>query len=83
MNKPARYPRTMPWWRSRVIVGSLVSASAVVLARSGLTHDIAPDDLAAWTDLVLTILSLLGAGLAVHSRIDQDTAPRIIGRERP
>lgn len=82
-SKPHRYARTMPWWRSRIIVGSLVSAGAAILSRTGLVHDIAPHDLAAWTDLALTLLSVLGAGVAVHSRIDQETTPKITGRHRP
>lgn len=81
--KSARYPRTMPWWRSRIIIGSLISAGAVVLERTGLVHDIAPNEMAAWTDLALTVLTVLGAAWAVHSRIDQETAPKIIGRNRP
>lgn len=80
--KPARFPRTMPWYRSRVIVSTLVAMGAAALQQSGLAHDIAPDRLAQWTDWILLLASLAGGGVAIHSRIDQDTAPRITGGKR-
>lgn len=79
--KPHRFPRTMPWWRSRVIVASLISAGATVLKASGIIHDIAPDTIAAWTDLAMIIVGIAGAGVAIHSRVDQETAPKITGRK--
>lgn len=82
-NKPYRYPRSMPWWRSRVIVGSLVAMVAAILRQTGLVHAIAPEAVTQWTDWILLLTSLVGGGVAVHGRIDQDTAPKITGGKRP
>lgn len=81
--KPHRFPRSMPWWRSRVIVSTLVAMAAAILQQSGLVHDIAPDRLAQWTDWALLVGSLVSGGVAIHSRIDQETAPKITGGKRP
>lgn len=82
-SKPARYRRSMPWWRSRIIVGSLVAMVAAILRQTGLAHSIAPDDVAQWTDWILLLTSLAGGGVAVHGRIDQETTPKITVGKKP
>jgi hypothetical protein len=80
--KTVRYARNMPWYRSRVIVGALVAAFATILERTGLVRDIAPNDLAVWTDFALTLLGVIGAGMTVQGRLTQDIAPRITLKDR-
>lgn len=82
-DKPARFPRTMPWWRSRIIVGSLVAMGAAILRQTGLVHAIASEDITQWTDWILLLTSLIGGGLAVHGRIDQETTPTITAGKKP
>jgi hypothetical protein len=70
-------PLALPWWKSRVIVGALVSAVTKVLALSGVTTEIAPE--AAWIDLVLILASLAGDFIAIRARVVQVSAPPIVG----
>lgn len=72
-------PLALPWWKSRVIVGALVSAVTKVLALSGVTTEIAPEDEAAWIDLVLILASLAGDFIAIRARVVQVSAPPIVG----
>lgn len=81
--KPHRFPRNMPWWHSRVIVGSLIAAGAAALKQTGWVQDIGPEAIAKWTDFAMLAITVISAGVAVHGRIDQETAPTITLGKKP
>ncbi len=72
-------PETMPWWKSKVIVGALISILAKLFVISGLTGEITPGETQQVTDLVLIVIGGLGDLLAIGSRITQRYAPQITG----
>ena len=69
----------MPWWKSKVIVGALISILAKLFVISGLTGEITPGETQQVTDLVLIVIGGLGDLLAIGSRITQRYAPQITG----
>ncbi len=78
MSKPNRFPRTMPWYRSRVIMSGLAVLIAAGLKQSGVPQEA----IGQWTDWALLVIVTLAGGTAIHSRVAQDTAPKITGRDR-
>ena len=59
------YPQTLPWWKSRVIVGALVSAIFKLIFAVLVLFDVdapfADDDLQPVVDAIVLLVSLVGA----------------------
>lgn len=79
--QPAAVPDSIPWYRSKILVGVLTAIAAQVLSRvqakyhvDASVYGINANDLATWA---LDAISALGAGLAVHGRATQKAAPAI------
>ncbi len=72
-------PETMPWWKSRVIVGALLSAALKILYLTGVMGEVAPDQEAAWLEIVVLLASFFGDAIAAHARVTQKVAPKITG----
>ena len=70
-------PETMPWWRSRIIIGALVSILMKVLVVSGFTADVSPADSQQIVDLVLILIGATGDLVAIGARVRQKFVPAI------
>jgi hypothetical protein len=71
-------PRELPWYRSKIIVGSLVALVCLVANKLGIAN-LAAADQVQLVDLILTIVGGLGGGTALVSRVTQKHAPQITG----
>ena len=75
------YPQTLPWWKSRVIVGALVSAIFKLIFAVLVLFDVdapfADDDLQPVVDAIVLLVSLVGDFIAGHARVTQKAAPAI------
>jgi len=63
------------WWESKGVVGGIVAAAAGISAALG--YAIAPNDVSAGTEDILSIVSAIGGLLAIYGRV---TATTRIGR---
>lgn len=70
-------PETLPWYKSRIIVGALVSAVLKVLFLTGLAGEVAPHEAAEWVDVAVLLASFVGDALVARGRIAQTVAPTI------
>lgn len=75
-------PATLPWYKSRVIVGALVSAALKVLFLTGLVGELAPEDEAQWVDVAVLLASFIGDAVAAQARISQTSAPPITATKK-
>lgn len=75
------YPETLPWWKSRVIVGALVSAIFKLLFAVLVLFDVdvpvGDDDLQPVIDAIVLLVSLVGDCIAARARVVQVSAPTI------
>lgn len=69
-------PATLPWYKSKVIIGALVAIFATLAQRFGIAS-LAPDDQADLIDLILTLVGAAGGGTALIARVTQRYAPAI------
>ena len=76
-------PATMPWWKSRVIVGALVSIVMKLLVVSGLTGDFTADESQQLVDLALILIGAIGDVVVIASRVRQRHAPAITASAPP
>jgi hypothetical protein len=74
---------TLPWYKSRILMGALLSAVLKLLVLTGVAGDLAPADQAAWLDIVLLVASFAGDALAAHGRLTQTAAPTITATKGP
>lgn len=70
-------PATLPWWRSRVIVGALVSVLCKLLFAFGITSEIAEEDERQLADAALLTMGIVGDAVAIRARLVQEHAPPI------
>lgn len=70
-------PETMPWYKSRVLLGVLLSAVLKALVLLGVTGELAADQQAEWLDVIVLLSSFIGDAIAAHARIAQTAAPAI------
>lgn len=71
-------PLELPWYKSKVIVGALISILAKLLVITGLVGDFTDADTAQVTDLVLIMFGALGDLIAIGARVRQKYAPPIV-----
>lgn len=72
------FPDTLPWYKSRVIVGALVSAVLKILYLTGLAGELAPEAEAEWADVAVLLASFIGDAIAARARVVQQAAPAIV-----
>lgn len=70
-------PRSLPWYKSKVIVGALLSITTKVLVASGAISDLSPTDQEQLAEIIVLVVGGIGDALAIGSRVTQKTAPRI------
>lgn len=70
-------PTDLPWYKSHVIVGALVSAIFKLLATIGVATDFSEEETGAIVTLAMLLISLLGDYVAGRARLVQRTAPPI------
>lgn len=78
MSTIAKHPPTLPWYRSKIIVGTLVALASLLAQKLGLAA-LAPADQRDIVDIVLTLTGAAGGGTALVSRLAQKHAPKITG----
>ncbi len=76
-------PETLPWYKSRVIVGALVSAVLKILYLTGWVGELAEGDEAQWVDVAVLLASFIGDAVAAQARVVQEVAPPITLRKEP
>lgn len=77
-------PETLPWYKSRVIVGALVSAVLKILYLTGWVGELADADAAQWVDVAVLLASFIGDAVAARARVVQEAAPPItLKRKEP
>ena len=75
-------PHSLPWYKSRVIVGALVSAALKVLYLTGWVGELAADDAEQWIDVAVLLASFIGDAVAAQARVVQKAAPPITVKKR-
>jgi hypothetical protein len=67
----------LPWYKSKIIIGALISMIGKILVLSGVVSKFAPEDADALTNVILLLISGVGDLIAITSRVVQKTAPPI------
>lgn len=75
-------PAQMPWYKSRVIVGALVSILMKLLVLSGLTGEVSEQETQQVIDLALTLIGAAGDLVAIGARVRQRHVPKITANDR-
>ena len=70
-------PVEMPWWKSRVIIGALLSAVLKLVAAFGVAVDFTGEQEQAIVTILALIGSLVGDFIAARARVEQKHAPAI------
>lgn len=68
---------SLPWYRSKVVVGAAVSILSKVLVMTGLVNDFAPEDGEQLSNLVVLVIGGIGDLVALVARVRQRFAPPI------
>lgn len=68
---------TMPWYKSKVIVGAMVSIIAKVLVMAGIVDQFAPEDSENLANLVVMVAGGIGDIVAIGARVAQKKAPAV------
>lgn len=71
------FPNEMPWYKSKVIMGVIVSILSKVLFVTGVIGEMAPADQAQMVDLLVLVIGGIGDIVAVGARVVQKEAPKI------
>lgn len=67
----------MPFWKSKVFIGGVVSAIAMILAHFHLAGALLPEQQAQVVDFILLLLGVAGGSTAAGARLSQTKAPPI------
>lgn len=70
-------PDNLPWYKSKVIVGAMISMIAKLAVVSGLVNEVSPEDSETLTNTVVLVISGVGDLMAFFARITQKAAPPI------
>lgn len=80
-------PATLPWWKSRVIVGALISAVFKLVFAVLVVFDVdvpfTADDMQPVADALVLLVSLVGDAMAAQARIVQQAAPPVTLTRKP
>lgn len=67
----------MPWWKSTIIWGAIISIVGKALAAAGVIGDIAPEDQERLADHIVLLASGIGDIMVMLARFRQRQAPRL------
>lgn len=74
-------PQSIPWWKSRVIVGALISALFKAIFAALVLFDVdvgvTDEELAPLVDALVLLVSFIGDAIAARGRITQRHVPTI------
>jgi hypothetical protein len=70
-------PTTLPWYKSKVIVGAIISIVAKVLVMTGLIGEVSPEDSENLANLAVLVIGGIGDVVAIGARVAQKRAPEI------
>lgn len=70
-------PTTLPWYKSKIILGAAISIIAKVLVMGGVMHELAPADSDNLADLIVLVVGGVGDVIAIGARLTQKVAPAI------
>jgi len=70
-------PSAMPWYKSKIIVGALISIVAKILVASGVATNFTPEDSDNLANLIVMIIGGIGDAIAIGARLTQKAAPTI------
>lgn len=68
---------TLPWYKSKVIVGAALSIIAKLLVASGIISALAPEDVDQLANLFVLVAGGVGDAIAIGARVTQKHAPVI------
>ena len=71
------FQEEMPWWKSRIIIGAVVSILTKLLVVSGVTGEIDLNTNTQIVDIVLLLIGAVGDLTAIKARVVQTRAPTI------
>lgn len=71
------FPNSMPWYKSKIIVGVAVSILTKLLVMSGLIAEFAPEDSENLVNLIVLVGGGIGDLVAFGARLTQKVAPTI------
>ena len=74
-------PEVMPWYRSKIIVGALVSIITKLLVVSGLTGEFTATETSQIADLALIVIGGIGDLVAIGARVRQRYVPQIVASQ--
>ena len=80
MDTPA--PTDMPWYRSRVMIGALLSAVLKLVAALGVTVEVTDEQTQAIVTVLVLLGSLVGDYIAAKARVVQTSAPPLTLKKR-
>lgn len=69
--------QTLPWYKSKVIVGAALSIIAKLLVASGVVSAFAPEDVDQLANLIVLVAGGIGDAIAIGARVAQKAAPAI------
>lgn len=75
-------PASLPWWRSRVIIGVIVSILCKALVGFGAIDAISLEDERQLADAALLIIGGVGDLVALTARVRQKHAPSITATKK-
>ena len=67
----------LPWYKSKILVGAMISMLGKVLVLSGVIGVFAPEDADALTNTIVLLASGVGDLMAFGARLTQKAAPEI------
>lgn len=68
---------TLPWYKSKIIVGAVISIASKVLVLTGILDQFTPEDSETLTNTLVLIGGGIGDLMAFGARLTQKTAPTI------
>lgn len=71
------FPASMPWYKSKVIVGAAIGILTKVLVMTGLVSEMTPEDSESLVNLVVLVVGGIGDLVAIGARVTQKAAPAI------
>jgi hypothetical protein len=72
---------TLPWYKSPIMVGMLVSLLGKIAVISGFVTEVSDEDAAQVTNLIVLVASGLADLWAMRARLQQKSAPKITLRK--
>lgn len=72
----------LPWYRSPVFIGAIVSILSQFVVLIGIADQITTEDIAKWVDVTFQVIALGSAGYAAWKRKRSDIQPLTLNKAR-